>query len=1024
MFRTYFLYVVVGLFLFLGQVFAQTSAELSGVVKDETGAVMPGVNIAVKEVGTGATRTVQTDSQGRYVVLELTPGSYQIEASLTGFQTVLRKGIELTVGRHALVDVDMTVGAVQQQVVVTGEAPLIETTSSTMAGLVNDTQIKDLPLNGRNFVQLSLLESGVVWARNVGSSSLNGSGVKMTFHGARPDYNNFMMDGTSINGNTSSIGGASDSALGVDTIREFQVLTSNYSAEFGRSAGGIINIVTKSGTNEWHGSAFEFLRNSAIDSRNFFDPASAPPFKRNQFGFTLGGPAKKDRTFVFGGYEGLRQSLGQSLLSTVPTAAARLGNLPTGVVTVEPAVKPYLDLWPLPNGRDFGDGTGEFRRSDKDDTRQDFVQGRLDQNFSDTDSFFVRYTIDDSVRHTPRLIPTWIQNTSIRNQYVTIQERKILSPTMLNTFRLGFNRSKSNYVEEALDSRIMNPSLFFIPNSSTPGVGPLGVSSLTEIGYTSNWPQFRVDNVYQVTDTFMLNRGRHALKFGADLQRIQSNENMKFEASLYSFASLRNFLVAQPAQFRAVTGDSDWVRGYRQSLVGFFAQDDVRIRQSLTLNLGVRWEFSTNPTEVNGKASHINNPLVDTTVVVGNPWVKLPKDIIAPRFGFAWTPFGNGKTSIRGGFGLFHEAVLRYYYSDSRILPPFIRTISGTAPAVTFPHPTVDPNAPTPKIQPMPYEGFKTPYTMQYNLAVQSELMLGTVLTLGFVGSRGLHISFNRDLNNALPTILPDGRFFHGPGLQRRNPAWGEQRYKDFNGDSYYHAFQMSLRRPMSHGLQVQGSYTFSRSVDTSSVQSAIPTQNPDDVAAERGLSDFDARHVFTSNFIYDLPFQNLTGVSRWLIGGWELNGIVSLSTGMPFTVTESAGLDIDRDRVVGNTNRPNLISGKTNNPVLGGPDRYFDTSSFELQQAGFYGNLGRNTVIGPGLATLDAGLQKRFPLREKVDLQFRSEAFNLLNRPNFALPTSLVFTALNGIPNGSAGRIRSTVTTSRQLQFSLKLTF
>lgn len=1011
--------------LLSGAALAQTTtASVSGVVKDKSGAILPGVSVTVTNVGTKLARPVISDDQGRYLAPELTPGSYEVEASLTGFQTAVRTGIELTVGRHAIVDLTLEVGAVAEKVVVSGEAPLVETTSSSMAGLVNEDQIKDLPLNGRNFIQLSLLETGVVHARNAGSSTVDGGGVKISFHGARTDYNNFMMDGTSVNStNAQAIGGASNGAMGVETIKEFQVITSNYSAEFGRGVGGIINVVTKSGTNNLRGSAFYFHRNDNLDARNFFDLGANPPeFKRNQFGLSVGGPIRKDKTFVFGGYEGLREGLGQTLIATVPSVAGRQGIIPGGAVTVDPGVRPYLDLWPIPNGRDFNDGTGEYFRSDTQTTRQDFFQARVDHSFADSASLFVRYTIDDSTKLNPRTIPTYTQTDNIRSQYVTIEHKQILSPTVLNVFRFGFNRTNVRYLEDIADPRIANPSIWFIPNASVPGLGPIGVSGLTEVGGTINRPQLRLDNAFQWIDTLNATRGTHSLKLGGEVQRIQSNENMTFRGQgIFTFANLRSFLLAQAANFTGVTANSDWVRGWRQTDMAVFVQDDWRVRSNLTLNLGLRWEVSTDPIEVNGKASHIVNPAVDSQAVVGNPLMKLRKANFGPRVGFAWDPQGNGKSSIRGGFGLFDQMIVRYFYSDGRILPPFIQNISGAAPS--FPHPSLSQIA-APVIQPIPYDT-KTPYMMHYNLAIQRELIPGSVLSVGYVGSRGLHLSFNRDLNNAVPQILADGRKFFQAGLQRRNPAWGEVRYKDFNGDSYYNGLQVKFTQRMLHGLQAQTSYTFARSVDTASVANGIPTQDPEDIRAERALSDFDVRHVSVTSFIYDVPSKKgLKGIASGVFGGWQVNGILNLTTGMPVTATTTAGLDRDRDRATTNLNRPDLIPGKSNNPVLGGPDRYFDPASFRLQDLGFFGTTGRNTIIGPGLASFDMGASKRVAIREGTNVQVRLEVFNLFNRANFGQPSGNVFQAATGVASGSVGRIRNTVGTSRQIQLGLKLEF
>ncbi|MBI4444301.1 MAG: TonB-dependent receptor [Acidobacteria bacterium] len=1025
----------------IGGAMAQTTtATISGVVTDETAAVLPGVTVNVKNVATGIVRSTVTQDDGRYLVPELAPGQYEVEGSLIGFQTVVRQGINLTVGRHAIVDLRLKIGEITDRVTVTGEAPLVETTTSSMGGLVGDTQIRDLPLNSRNFVDLALLETGVMHNRvaNVRSAA-TGAGMRINIHGARTEMNNYVMDGTSINSvNQQAIGGVSGLALGVETIREFQVLTSNFSAEFGRNAGGVINVVTKSGTNAFHGSVFEFLRNDNLDARNFFDRGDNPPeFKRNQFGFSAGGPIRRDKTFIFGGYEGLRQGLGLTLIGNVPTAPAREGILPTEKLTVAPGVKPYLDLWPLPNGRNFGDGRAEFLREDTEVTRQDFYQVRLDHIFSPSDSFFVRYTIDDSAVKIPKAIPNWLNTDVTRNQYVTIEEKKIISPTLLNVFRFGFNRSPVHIEETPLDKRMLDPALRLLPNLLLPGLGQLGVGGLTDPGSAGNRPRLRTDNVFQGINILSYSRPSHSVKIGGEVQRIQTNEFENDQGKgRYSFSNLRAFLLAQPTRFDGITNESDLARGWRQTLVALFIQDDMRIHPTLTLNLGLRWEFTTDPNEVNGKSSFLLDPVVDTIPIVGNPSIILPKRNIAPRIGFAWDPFGDGKSSVRGGFGLFHQMLFRqYYFPNGNTLPPFVRRVTVERPLVAFPNPfsrgASISQAPL-EIAPVEHKSSDLPYMMHYNLIVQRELMPAMVLTLAYAGSRGLHLGRFKDPNIAIPEVRPDGRKFYRAGLQRRNPAWGAMRLRTLEGKSWYNALEAKLTRQLGGGLQFQASYTWSHTIDDSSnyfsgdsgSKPAHP-QDPYDLKAERAHSNFDLRHQLVFNSTWEMPWgKALSGVAGKLFGGWQINNIVSLASGHPLTAVVSPSLDIDGDRGLFST-RPNLVAGKSNNPVLGGPDRYFDVSSFQLQEPGFYGNLGPNTITGPGLATWDFAVLKNIPISgEEKKLQFRAEFFNLLNRSNFAQPNNSVFLAATGVPSGDAGRITDTTTTSRQIQFGLKLLF
>ncbi|MGH9347378.1 MAG: TonB-dependent receptor domain-containing protein [Vicinamibacterales bacterium] len=1005
----------------LGQV---TGGEIVGTITDESGAVLPGGSVTVRNLDTGLTRNVVAMDSGRYRVPNLPIGTYEVQAELSGFRTAIRRGIQLTVGRGATVDLTLAVGEVTEDIVVTGDAPLVETRTSGLGGLVGEQQMQDLPLNARNFVQLTLLETGVAHVRTAGTGAATGAGLRMSVHGARMEHNNYMMDGTSMNSvNQAGIGGASEQAMGAETIKEFQVLTSNFSAEFGRAGGGVINVVTKSGTNTLNGSAFAFHRNEHMEAHNYFDPKDRvlPEFKRNQFGVTVGGPIRRNRTFFFGGYEGLRETLGTTMTGTVPTMAARDGNLPSGRIAVDPRVVPYLALYPAPNGRDFGDGRAEFIRQDSQIVSQNFFQGRLDQILSDADSVFVRYTRDYSQADSPQTLGNNLLNDLVRTQLLTAEYQKIVSPRFLNVFRFGFNDSYVNYTSTNLDPRIDDRSLWFVPDAVTEGF-ILGVSGLTSVGGISNRPRFRGDNVYQFTNTATYNSGAHTLKIGGEYQRILTDEEEVFRGQgNFSFTNLTNFLRAQPNNFQGVTATSDFKRSWKQHLMGVFLQDDLQLHDDLTLNLGVRWEFVTDPIERDGKASHMNSPL-DTETIVGNPMVRTPKRNIAPRLGFAWAPWGNTKTSLRGGFGVFHPMIFRVYYRVARHQPPFIVDIAGEGPNLLFPHPlegTTRRPLPAPRV--MDYE-FDNPEIWQYNLTLQRELMPTTVVTVGYVGSRGRNDAILTDPNIAVPQVLSDGRKFYPAGSVRRNSAFADMNWLSMDSDSTYNALELKLTHRLRRGLQFQAAYTLSKSLDTASVlftggasNSSTFPQDPFDRDSDRGQSAFDVRQVAVVNFTYALPGE------RALLKGWQVTGIATFNAGHAFSVSNS--FDRDRDGSTG-ASRPDLASGASDNPVLGGPDRYFDPTAFVLQEAGFYGNVGRNTLIGPGQAMIDFAIIKNTSLGGGRNLQLRAEGFNLLNRANFNLPSAVVFRSAAGVHEPTAGRITSTSTTARQFQLGMRFTF
>ncbi|MBI4456672.1 MAG: TonB-dependent receptor [Acidobacteria bacterium] len=1016
-------------------VYAQVaSGTISGTVKDASGSILPGVTLTIRNVETGVSRTVITDDEGRYRAPELAVGNYDVQAELAGFQTAVRSGIQLTVGREAVVDFTLQVGEISEKVVVKGEAPMVNTTSATMSELVDQRQVHDLPLNGRDLSQLSLLTPGVTFARTApsGTHVQGNANIKISVGGARVFMTGFLLDGTEINDTRSKgVGGAAGSLFGVETVREFQVLTNNYSAQYGRFAGGLITLVTKSGTNEFHGSVFEFHRNDNLDTRNFFDPANPPEFKRNQFGATLGGPIKKDRSFFFASYEGLRDRLGQTLIAIVPTAQVREGILPDGRrITISPTVKPFLDIYPLPTpgGRVFSQGGAEYIAGKTQPTRDDYLMAKIDHNFSDSYSLFGRYTLDDSGRVVPSAIPGGGYVIDGRNQYVTLESKKIFSPTLLNILRVGFNRSRSTQSQPP-DSPPLSISLQ--PNYPLGQISP--GSGISTMGNASPLGR-NLQNVFQYSGDFLVTKGRQDLKIGVSAYRYQNNEYYDFQyGGVYSFGGLEAFLSGRPSTYTGVLPESFTRRGYRQWVFGTYVQDDIRLRSNFTMNLGLRYEVITSPYEVNGKITNLRDPLRDANTTVGTPLFTNPsKRNFAPRIGFAWDPFGDGKTSVRSGFGLFDDTILFYHYAwPVRNQPPFNVNINIQNP--TFPLPQLGTNfQPLRSLQVFEYEA-QQPYMMQWNLTVQREVLPQTTVTLAYVGSRGVNLEGRRDVNIAQPQILPDGRKFFAAGLSRRNPNFDNLNLYAFNASSFYHGMQLSVVKRLSGGLQFQGSYAWSRCLDDGSQvvgdfsgQGWNP-QDPDDVkGSNRGLCNHHVGQNLSSNFVYNFPTLGRSGVAQKMLDGWQMNGIVTVASGAALQPSLGSLVDWNRDldRTGDNPERPNVKSGRSNNPVLGGPDKYFDPTAFELPGQGFYGNMGRNTIIGPGVATFDFSLTKNTSIAEGKNVQFRTEVFNLFNRANFGSPALSIFSDAQGNFVNGVGRISSTSTTSRQIQLGLKFLF
>ncbi len=1016
------------------------SGSIQGTIVDAATSAVPGVAIVIRNVDTGDMRELVSDENGRYHAPSLPSGEYAVRVSLTGFQSIERTGIRLTVGQHAVINMALETGAIAETITVTADAPRIDLTSGSISGLVSEQQIRDLPLNGRSFQQLALLQTGVQAALASGNDVIGGRTPKISINGARPEQNNFLLDGTDINNvYNKTPGSAAGVLLGVEAVLEFQVLTNAYSAEFGRSAGGVINAVTRSGTNRVHGSVFEFHRNEALDAPNYFDPAGQPKpdFSRHQFGVVVGGPIRTDRTFYFGAYEGLVERLGITGLTAVPDDNARRGLLPSGAVTLHPAIPGYLDLlFPRANGRSLGGGASEYLFSETQPTDEHFFQGRVDHRVSRNDSLFVRYTYDrgDVDRIPPDKPPISVTDERTRNTYITAEHQRTISPRTLNVLRVGLNRS----VSLADNRRTID-----IPSSASwiPGdpFGYLTIRGLvTEMAGDFRLPRNDRLNNWQVGDTLIIDRGSHSIRTGFQTQYLQFNQNTTSQVGgIVNFANLQSFLQGLPQTVDfAVPGKIDPDRRYRQWLFGTFIQDDVRIGPRVTANLGLRYEFVTTPTETDGKISNLRT-VTDSQLTVGDPWHDNPSlKNFAPRLGVAWDPFGDGTTSIRGGFGLFHDEILpKYYFFSGSLNPPFTTRTSLTSPP--FPNVVANFNSDAfirAQLQTVEFD-LQTPYMVQFNVNAQRALPGNWDVTVGYVGSRGKNLIRLGDANLAPETIV-DGVKTYQPQAGRRNPNFAGVWQRVTDAESFYDSLQVGLQKRFSQGWRAQLSYTLSESTDDSSginsqdfsnvVQYSLDWYDP---AFDRGLSAFHARHNLTLNGTWELPFfQSTRGLLGALVKGWSVNNITTLRSGHPFTPQ----LGFNRSGNLNTTGfsmheRPDVVPGC--DPILGGSDRYFDVACFSLPAVNTRGNAGRNSLIGPGLVAIDLSFVKSFPMTGARRLEARVEVFNVPNQANFSVPSGrTVFTGVN--PDGSPivaptwGRITSTVTTARQVQLGLKLVF
>jgi hypothetical protein len=1046
---------------------AQVSASLTGVVSDTSGARVPSAAITVKNLETGAARSTATDDSGRYQVLALPVGEYEIRVSKAGFQEQIRSGIHLVVGQEAVVDLTLQVGEVKQQVTVAGEAPIVNTTTRDISGLVGERQIKELPLNGRSYDLLLQLNPGIVnfTSQKTGGTGISNSTTANNFavSGNRPQQNIFLLNGVEYSGaaeNNMQPGGTSGMLLGVDAVREFNVQRDTYSAELGKHPGGQVIILTQSGSNQWHGSVYEFLRNNALDAANFFDQGSAPPFQRNQFGASVGGPIRVNNTFLFANYEGFRQNLHQTSAAFVPDAASRAAAVPS--------VKPLLNLWPTPpaGAPDFS-GIAEVFSSPLQTIREDFGTVRADHTFSQKDSLAAIYTVDDGrdVTATP-LDPFSSDIMTLREQVLSVEETHVFSPTLLNTARIGYTRAGYFFTGEPTPGT---------PAASVPGfLTGLPVGAVVVGGSAASNPQAQLGlagsnngsnlrihrNLYTFEDHVTLTRGRHQLSFGAWFQPFQSNETIALsQYGQATFTSLQTFLQGTISSFLFDPAPTEM--NWRSLFGAWYAEDVVRLSRKLTLSLGFRGEFSTGWNEAHGRAANytFSNGVISSQPRVGDSLFTTnnAKFLPQPRIGVAWSPFSS-KTVFRAGFGMYNDLQDALGYRADQNAP-FNPTFSTP---LTFAQLPLNPAGPIPATAKLVPGGtqpdMKTPTLISYSLRIQQQLSPNTSLTVGYVGSHGYHEMIGIDANEPFPVIcpaapcpakypatfpaglaatpVPAGAYFV-PTTIRANPTLANTWSWFSEGDSSYNALQVDVNRRFSAGLTLRGVYTYSKVLDdgdslnaTTSGGGPALASNPFNLRSDWGLASFDLRHIGVISASYALPIGrgkrflgDLSGLRNGAASGWSVNSIVTAQGGFPFSPQLSYNPSNNGD--TRNPVRPFANPAFTGPIILGTPAKWFNPSAFlapsnTAPNGGFYGNVGRDTLIGPGLATWDFSVLKDTRIREQMSLQFRAEIFNLLDRANFNQPNEVVFTPSGISP--TAGVITSTSTTARQVQFGLKL--
>ncbi|MDQ2920467.1 MAG: TonB-dependent receptor, partial [Acidobacteriota bacterium] len=940
-------------------------------------------------------------------------------------------------------------------VTVSNEPPVVDTTTPTISAVVTERTIVELPLNGRDWTSLATLQPGISSIRTqfasggTASRGNRGYGDELTITGHRPQENNYRIDGVSINDYTNGAPGSAGGVnLGADAVKEFSVLASNYTAEYGRTSGGVINAITRSGSNSIHGSAYEFFRNDALDARNFFDKAK-PPLRRNQFGGSLGGPIIKNQTFFFADYEAIRRTQGIPSIVNVPSAAARQGQLAAGTVPVHPAMIPFLKLYPLPNGGLLGNGdTGIFSTSLTQRFTEDFFTTRIDHRISSNDSLFGTYMFDNGSLSIPDALNNVVFPNRTRRQMIAIEETHTFSQSFINSFRVGYNRTKGavNVAGPALNPVAGDTALGSAPGRASAIITVPGINDAVGVGGNSFFRH--VQNSYQVYDDAFVTRGNHSLRIGFAFEKIEYNElGLRRPNGRVRFRSLSDFLQDKPRDFFSLDPSRTREVGVRTNIWAGYVNDSWRYSSRLNLNLGVRYEMSTIPTEVHNQFQAVltpRGPVVNIKKLFNsNPTTRN----FEPRVGFAYDVFGNGKTAIRGGFGIYDALPLPWIFTPKEAqgtpfntgttLAPTAGLPQGSFPSAIFP--TINFNT-APLDVPFTELNPSRNYIMNWNLTLQHQLVRDWTLTAAYVGSRGVHMAFGTDeINIVLPIEqTPQGLRWPTtaectvtPSLcNRLNPNASQVRGGFWDGNSRYNGLQLQLVKPMNHGFQAQGSYTFSKCIDEGSEASrgdqflnGITSPLFIEKAHRRGRCAYDLRHVFVGNMLWNLPGPK-EGVASTLFGNWQLGGILSSSSGVPFSVIISGdplglkGIDVN--------GWPDYVPGcKIENPA--DPLRYINTACFTLPNPiTRLGNAGRNIATGPRLFNMDLAAYKNIPISsisEGFRLQLRAEFFNILNHTNFAPPLSnnAVF-GESGAPIGAAGRITSTQTSSRQIQLGVRL--
>lgn len=1072
--------VVLFALLFTSALYAQiVGGSISGTVTDASGGAVAGAEVVVRSAETGTERRIVTDNTGRFNAPSVVVGTWTVRVKKEGFAPQTRDNVTVTVGQAVQLDIHLTVGDVVQTVTVNDTPAAVNISTQQIAGLVDERAIKQLPLNGRSYDQLITLNPAVVNYTGQRSGSVGTSnssvGAMFSVSGRRPQDNLFLVNGIEYTGASLinvTPGGASGQLLGVDAVREFNVLSDTYGANYGKRQGAQISIVTASGTNQLHGSAYEFLRNSALDARNYFDQLQngkrIPQFQRNNYGVALGGPLKRDKLFLFGNYEGYRQNLGLSNKAIVPDAQARQGYLPDPAnpngplkyYGVAAGVDQLLNLWPVANGPEVTNngapsGLAYAYNNPLQRIREDYGTTRLDWNVSNKDLFFAAYTVDDSSAHTPTVNPLTSINEAIREQVLSVQEQHTFSSRLLNTARFGYSRA-AFFFDGEVGVQGVTPFVVGKPVGAIVIAGSTasnGASQVSTAGANVGSNNRAVRNLYTFDDHIFYTRGSHQIEAGVWLQRVQANDTLaQNQYGQASFSTLTTFLQGTVATLSVVPSPTEL--GWRSLFGAAFIEDTVRLTPRLELRAGFRFESSNGWQEAQNRASNygFTNGIINTNPTVGSSalWKNRGIFLPQPRLGLAWDVHGNGKTAVRASIGMHNSLLDNLDYRLSQVAP-YNTTLALKGVQVSSIH--IVPGstfASGSQVSPSNVQtDIPTPTTISWTLKVEQQVAPNTSLTVGYLGSRGYHQILSADLNEpaaiscpntACPTGATAGTFYY-PTTNKLNPNVANTTSWLAGGNSLYNALIVDVRRQFARGFQLRGNYTWSKNLDNGSAWNTSVSANtpafvsvPYQPNVDWGRAATDIRHLASINGSWDIPSsKSFTGVTRQLLASWTVSSIVTLQSGFPFT--PQLGYNPTGSGDTRNPVRPDI------NPNFHGSlypktvAQWFNPNAFTAPSYGMTGNLRRDTLTGPGLANVDLSLTKRFKISERVGAQFRAEGFNVLNRANFALPNTTVLTAgptqgntaaqTTAVASSStAGAITATATTSRQLQFGVKLLF